>query len=281
MIVVAGARGMLGRELLGLPGEGARGLTRDEMDITSVDSVKKAIAALRPSVVVNAIAYSNVDGCETDRDTAFRVNGEGVKNLAAATAEIGAKLVHISSDYVFDGAKGSPYLEDDPVNPLSVYGESKLAGEENARFNPDHIIIRTQWLYGRHGNNFVETMLRLAKEKEELGVVDDQVGSPTWTFDLSFAIRALIDRGCRGTYHAVNSGSCSWFDFAGSIFAEKGIAIRLKPIASDELGRPARRPLFSVLDCGKLLKDTGVRLEDWRDALHKYFETKEDDNGKG
>jgi len=281
VIVVAGARGMLGRELLGLPGEGARGLTRDEMDITSVDSVKKTIAALRPSVVVNAIAYSNVDGCETDRDTAFRVNGEGVKNLAAATAEIGAKLVHISSDYVFDGAKGSPYLEDDPVNPLSVYGESKLAGEENARFNPDHIIIRTQWLYGRHGNNFVETMLRLAKEKEELGVVDDQVGSPTWTFDLSFAIRALIDRGCRGTYHAVNSGSCSWFDFAGSIFAEKGIAIRLKPIASDELGRPARRPLFSVLDCGKLLKDTGVRLEDWRDALHKYFETKEDDNGKG
>jgi len=281
VIVVAGARGMLGRELLGLPGEGARGLTRDEMDITSVDSVKKTIAALRPSVVVNAIAYSNVDGCETDRDTAFRVNGEGVKNLAAATAEIGAKLVHISSDYVFDGAKGSPYLEDDPVNPLSVYGESKLAGEENARFNPDHIIIRTQWLYGRHGNNFVETMLRLAKEKEELGVVDDQVGSPTWTFDLSFAIRALIDRGCRGTYHAVNSGSCSWFDFAGSIFAEKGTDIRLKPITSIELGRPARRPLFSVLDCGKLLKDTGVRLEDWRDALHKYFETKEDDNGKG
>ncbi len=281
MIVVAGARGMLGRELLGLLGEGARGLTRDEMDITSLDSARKAMASLRPSVVVNTIAYTNVDGCETSRDTAFRVNGEGVKHLAAATADIGAKLVHISSDYVFDGTKGSPYLEDDPVNPLSVYGESKLAGEENARFNPDHIIIRTQWLYGRHGNNFVDTMLRLAKEKEELGVVDDQVGSPTWTFDLSLAIRSLIDSGCRGTYHAVNSGSCTWFDFAGSIFAEKGITIRLKPITSDELGRPARRPLFSVLDCGKLLRDTGMRLENWHDALHKYIETKEDYNGKG
>lgn len=281
MIVVAGGRGMLGRELLGLLGEGTRGLTRDDMDITSLDSVRKAIASLRPSIVVNTIAYTNVDGCETNRDTAFRVNGEGVKNLAAVTSEIGAKLVHISSDYVFDGAKGSPYLEDDPVNPLSVYGESKLAGEENARLNPDHIIIRTQWLYGRHGNNFVETMLRLANEKEELGVVDDQVGSPTWTFDLSLAIRALIDSGCRGTYHAVNSGSCSWFDFAGSIFAEKAITIRLKPITSDDLGRPARRPLYSVLDCGKLLRDTGMRLEDWHDALHKYLETKEDYNGKG
>ncbi len=281
MIVVAGARGMLGRDLIGLLGEGARGLTRAEMDITSMDSVSKAIVSLRPAVVVNTIAYTNVDGCESNRELAFRVNGEGVKNLAAVTADIGAKLVHISSDYVFDGSKGSPYLEDDSVNPLSVYGESKLAGEENARLNPDNIVIRTQWLYGRHGNNFVETMLRLASEKEELGVVDDQVGSPTWTFDLSLAITALIDNGCRGTYHAVNSGNCSWFDFAGSIFAEKGINIRLNPITSAELGRPARRPLFSVLDCGKLLKDTGMRLEKWRDALHKYLGTKEDHNGKG
>ncbi len=275
MIVVAGARGMLGRELLGLLGKAARGLTRKDMDITSFDSVKKAISSLRPTIVVNTIAYTNVDGCESNRKLAFHVNGEGVKILAEATAEVGAKLVHISSDYVFDGAKGSPYREDEPVNPLSVYGKSKLAGEENARLNPDHIIIRTQWLYGRHGNNFVETMLRLAGEKEELGVVNDQVGSPTWTFDLSLAIKALIDNGCRGTYHAVNSGSCSWFDFAEAIFAEKGVTIRLKPITSAELDRPARRPLFSVLDCGKLLRDTGMRLENWHDALHKYFETKE------
>jgi dTDP-4-dehydrorhamnose reductase len=281
MIVVAGARGMLGRELLGLLGSAATGLTRDEMDITSLDSVRNTISSLGPAVVINTMAYTNVDGCESNRELAFRVNGEGVKNLAAATAETGAKLVHISSDYVFDGTKGRPYQEDDPVNPLSVYGESKLAGEENARLNPDHIIIRTQWLYGRYGKNFVETMLRLAGDKEELRVVDDQVGSPTWTFDLSFAINALIDNGCVGTYHAVNSGSCSWFDFAASIFAEKGVTIRLKPITSAELDRPARRPLFSVLDCGKLLRDTGIQLEEWRGALKKYLKTKEDDNGKG
>ncbi len=281
MIAVAGARGMLGRELLGMLGGTATGLTRDEMDITSLDSVRKAMMSLRPAVVVNTIAYTNVDGCESNRQQAFRVNGEGVKNLAAATAEIGARLVHISSDYVFDGKKGTPYLEDDPVNPLSIYGESKLAGEENARLNPDHLIIRTQWLYGRHGKNFVETMLRLATEKDELSVVDDQIGSPTWTFDLSLAIKALVEKGCIGTYHAVNSGTCSWFDFAGAIFAERGVTIHLGPIISAELDRPARRPLFSVLDCGKLLRDTGMRMEDWRDALHKYLKAKEAENGKG
>ena len=281
MIAVAGARGMLGRELLGMLGGTATGLTRDEMDITSLDSVRKAMMSLRPAVVVNTIAYTNVDGCESNRQQAFRVNGEGVKNLAAATAEIGARLVHISSDYVFDGKKESPYLEDDPVNPLSVYGESKLAGEESARLNPDHLIIRTQWLYGLHGKNFVETMLRLSAEKEELAVVDDQVGSPTWTFDLSLAVKALIDNGSTGTYHAVNSGRCSWFDFAAAIFAEKGITTRLKRISSAELDRPARRPQFSVLDCGKLLRDAGMQMEDWRDALRKYLNAKEGDHGKG
>ncbi|HKZ16812.1 MAG TPA: NAD(P)-dependent oxidoreductase, partial [Geobacteraceae bacterium] len=162
----------------------------------------------------------------------------------------------------------------------SVYGKSKLAGEENARLNPDHLIIRTQWLYGRHGNNFVETMLRLAKEKEELGVVDDQVGSPTWTVDLCLAVKALLDRNCRGTYHAVNSDSCSWFDFAAAIFAEQGTTVRLKPITTTELGRPAPRPLFSVLDCGKLLTDTGVQLENWRQALTKYLKIRGVEHGE-
>ncbi|HKZ16516.1 MAG TPA: dTDP-4-dehydrorhamnose reductase, partial [Geobacteraceae bacterium] len=256
MILVVGAQGMLGREMLDMLGDEARGLNRDEMEITSFESVRRAVATLKPAVVINSIAYTDVDGSESNSELAFGVNGDGVKNLAAVTADIGAKLVHISSDYVFDGKKGSPYLEEDQVNPMSVYGKSKLAGEENARLNPDHLIIRTQWLYGRHGNNFVETMLRLAKEKEELGVVDDQVGSPTWTVDLCLAVKALLDRNCRGTYHAVNGGSCSWFDFAGAIFAEQGTTVRLKPITTTELGRPAPRPLFSVLDCGKLLTDT-------------------------
>jgi dTDP-4-dehydrorhamnose reductase len=274
MILVAGARGMLGRDLLGMLGDMARGLTRDDMDITSQDSVRRTVLSLKPSVVINATAYTDVDGSENNSELAFRVNGDGVKNLAAVTADIGAKLVHISSDYVFDGSKGGPYLEQDQVGPISVYGKSKLAGEENARLNPNHLIIRTQWLYGRHGKNFVETMLRLAKEKEELGVVNDQVGSPTWTVDLCLAVKALLDGNCRGTYHAVNSGSCSWYDFAEAIFAEKGISIRLKPITTTELGRPAPRPLFSVLDCGKLLTDTGVQLENWREALKKYLESR-------
>jgi dTDP-4-dehydrorhamnose reductase len=281
MIVVAGARGMLGRELLDSLGAGARGLTRADMDITSPDSVRKVLLTLKPSVVINAIAYTKVDDCESNADLAFLVNGEGVKNLAEITAGIGAKLVQISTDYVFDGTKGSPYLENDPINPLSIYGKSKLAGEEFARGNPDHLVVRTQWLYGLHGGNFVETMLRLAGEKDELSVVNDQTGAPTWTSDLCLAVRALLDNGCRGTYHAVNSGNCSWFDFAEAIFKEKGCKIKVKPISSDQLDRPAPRPAYSVLDCGRLTADTGLEMEHWQDALRKYLEKRNEDNGNG
>lgn len=270
---------MLGRELLGILDGSARGLARQDMDITDRESVQRVLLTLKPAVVVNAIAFTDVDGCESNRELAFRINGDGVRSLAESSARIGAKLVHISSDYVFDGIKGKPYLEEDPVNPLSVYGKSKLAGEENARINPDHLIIRTQWLYGLHGKNFVETMLRLAKERKELSVVDDQIGSPTWTVDLALAVKALIDRDCRGTYHAVNSGSCSWHDFADAIFAEEGIGIQLSPMTSAKLDRPAPRPLFSVLDCGKMAKDTGMQLENWRDALRKYLKARKGDHG--
>ena len=275
MILVAGSKGMLGHDLLTLFGENARGVRREDMDITSPAAVRRVLLALKPRIVINAMAYTDVDGSEKLPEPAFRVNGEGVKHLAEVTAEIGAKLVHVSTDYVFDGTKGSPYLEEDPTNPLSIYGKSKLAGEENARLNPDHLVVRTQWLYGLHGRNFVETMLRLAKEKQELDIVNDQIGSPTWTVSLARAIKALIDNDCRGFYHAVNSGSCTWFDFAGAIFAEKGINIKLRPIASRELGRPAPRPLFSVLDCGKLLRDTGLNMEGWRDALIKYLKERD------
>jgi dTDP-4-dehydrorhamnose reductase len=279
MILVAGARGMLGRELLDMLDGTARGLTHDEMEITSVESVRKVLLTIKPAVVINTIAYTDVDGCENNSELAFRVNGEGVKNLAEASAEIGAKLVHISTDYVFDGTKGSPYKEEDPVNPLSVYGKSKLAGEQYARLNPDHLIVRTQWLFGRHGKNFVETMLRLAGEKDELAVVNDQTGSPTWTADLCLAVRVLLENDCRGTYHAVNSGHCSWFDFAGAIFAESGSGVRVKPLSSTQLDRPAPRPLYSVLDCGRLTADTGLDMEHWREALRKYLKSRKDDHG--
>jgi len=271
MIVVAGARGMLGHDLLELYDSDARGVYHDEMDITSAVSVEKVLKELRPKVLINAVAYTDVDGCETNQERAFQVNGDGVLNLARITAEIGTKLVQVSTDYVFDGSKGTPWLEDDQVNPLSVYGRSKLAGEESARFNPDHLIVRTQWLYGLHGKNFVETMLRIGKEKDEIGVVHDQIGSPTWTVDLSRAIRALISDDCRGTYHVANAGSCSWCEFAAAIFAESGYKTVVKPITTSELDRPAPRPLYSVLDCGKLQRDTGFVPEEWREALKKYL----------
>ncbi|HEX9078644.1 MAG TPA: dTDP-4-dehydrorhamnose reductase [Desulfuromonadaceae bacterium] len=272
MILVVGANGMLGRDLMTLLGSRARGVDIGDIDITDLESTERVVRAVHPSVVVNCAAYTDVDGCETNTETAMQVNGEGVGHLAMATRTIGARLVQISTDYVFDGAKGSPYLEDDLPCPLNVYGESKLAGEMNAVFNPEHLIVRTQWLYGRHGKNFVETMLRLAGEKGEVTVVDDQVGSPTWTVDLARAIVALIERGCTGTYHAASADFCSWNGFARAIFQESGMDVPVHGMTTDQLDRPARRPLYSTLDCAKLERDTGFRPQSWRDALKAYLE---------
>lgn len=271
MILVVGANGMLGRDLMPLLGDRGRGVDIDGIDITSLESVERVLTAVRPSVVINCAAYTDVDGCESNRETAMQVNGEGVAHLAMASRMIGARLVQISSDYVFDGSKGTPYLEDDAPNPLSVYGESKLAGEMNAVVNPDHLIVRTQWLYGLHGKNFVETMLRLGSERDEISVVNDQVGSPTWTVDLAHAIVALLEKGCRGVYHAANDGYCSWNDFARAIFQEAGLSVKVTAMTTEQLNRPARRPLHSTLDCGKLARDGDYRPQPWRDALRSYL----------
>ena len=271
MILVVGANGMLGRDLMALLGEGARGIDIDDIDITSLESTERVVTALRPSVVINCAAYTDVDGCETNKETAMQVNCEGVAHLALVTRGIGAKLVQVSTDYIFDGCKGSPYLEDDAPHPLSIYGESKLAGEMNVAFNPDHLIVRTQWLYGVHGKNFVETMLRLAEKKDELSVVDDQIGSPTWTVDLSEAIIALIDKGCHGVYHAANAEICSWNGFARAIFEEAGLIVKVNSMTTEQLNRPARRPLYSTLDCSKLVQDSGFQPQPWREALKAYL----------
>jgi dTDP-4-dehydrorhamnose reductase len=272
MILVVGSKGMLGHDLMQVLSGDVRGVDIEEIDITSFESTRRVLLTLKPRVVVNAAAYTDVDGCECNRELAMQVNGEWVAHLALAVREIGAKLVQISTDYVFDGKKESPWLENDSTAPLSVYGESKLAGELNARLVEDHLIVRTQWLYGHNGKNFVETMLRLGGEKKELAVVDDQSGSPTWTGDLSLALKALIDRGCRGTYHVANAGCCSWNEFARAIFSEAGLDVTVTPMSTMELGRPATRPLYSVLDCSKLIEDTGFRPEPWRDALRKYLQ---------
>jgi len=275
MILIVGSKGMLGQELMGLLGSAARGVDVGEIDITDLESVQRVLLTLKPRVVVNAAAYTDVDGCETQAELALQVNGEGVAHLAMISREIGAKLVQVSTDYVFNGGKGSPYQEDDAPAPLSIYGESKLAGEMNAKFNPDHLIVRTQWLYGHAGKNFVETMLKLAGERSELTVVDDQIGSPTWTRDLALAIQALIEKGCRGTYHAANAGFVSWNGFAKEIFRLAGIEVAVSPMSTAQLGRPAARPLYSTLDCGKLVQDTGFAPEPWQEALKRYMELRE------
>jgi dTDP-4-dehydrorhamnose reductase len=271
VILVVGAKGMLGQDLLEILGNRGQGLDIADIDITSLESVLKVLGELKPEVVINCAAYTDVDGCESNIETAMTVNGEGAAHLAFACREIGALLVQISTDYIFDGGKGTPYVEDDAPHPLSIYGESKLAGEMNAAFSPDYLIVRTQWLYGLHGKNFVETMLRLGAEKDQLTVVDDQIGSPTWTVDLSRAIIALIDKGCRGIYHAANSEYCSWNDFAKAIFDEAGLSVMVKPMTTGELNRPANRPLYSTLECGKLIRDTGFQPQSWRTALREYL----------
>lgn len=268
---MVGANGMLGCDLTALLGDRGHGVDIADIDITSPESVLKVIGALKPEVVINCAAYTDVDGCESNIETAMAVNGEGVAYLAMACRDLGALLVQVSTDYVFDGGKGTPYVEDDAPCPLSVYGESKLAGEMNAASCPEYLIVRTQWLYGLHGKNFVETMLRLGAEKDELTVVDDQIGSPTWTVDLARAIIALIDSGCRGIYHAANSEYCSWNGFAQAIFEEAGLHVSVRPMTTTELNRPARRPLYSTLECSKLTGDTGFRPQAWRNALQEYL----------
>lgn len=271
MILVVGCNGMLGCDLMAVLGDRAQGVDIGEIDITSMESVMEVMHSAKPQVVINCAAYTDVDGCESNVERAMEVNGEGVGYLALACREIGALLVQVSTDYIFDGSKDVPYVEDDAPNPLSVYGESKLAGEMNAAFCHDFLIVRTQWLYGLHGKNFVETMLRLADGKEELSVVDDQSGSPTWTVDLAGAIVALIDKDCRGIYHAVNAEHCSWKVFAEAIFEETGLSVSVRPITTKDLNRPAKRPLLSALDCNKLEVDTGIRMQTWKAALQEYL----------
>ena len=247
----------------------------DEFDITDVGSIASALDARRPEVVVNCSAYTNVDGCESHEADALAVNGTGAGLLAQACASRDIPLVHVSTDYVFDGTIPAPgcYAEVDATNPLSAYGRTKLAGEEGIRAAGDaHWIVRTQWLYGLNGPNFVETMLRLGAERDLLTVVDDQVGSPTSTHDLAPMLwKVALERPAFGTYHAVNAGSCSWYDFAREIFRQAGVEIRVDPMDSSKLDRPAPRPARSVLSTDKLCAALGLDIPVWQDALRRYL----------
>ena len=273
-IALIGAAGMLGRDVMDVMAahHPMHPYPKAALDITDADQVVQAMEKLQPDAVINCAAFTNVDGCETAPDTAMRVNGDGAKNLAVAADKVGARLLHISTDYVFDGTAKVPYVESDPVAPVTEYGKSKLAGEEAVRGACDrHFIMRTAWLYGAHGNNFVATMLKLAAEKDQLTVVDDQVGSPTWTRDLAQAIRQLIETDAFGTYHATNGGQCSWYGFAREIFRLGGVATKVLPVTSDQFPRPAKRPAFSALNTGALTA-LGITLRPWEEALAAFLQ---------
>ena len=257
-ILILGANGMLGRDLATVF-PGARLCAHKDLDITDEAAVRAYILDAKPDLVINAAAYTNVDGCEDDRETAFAVNGDAPGYIAAACREVGARLVHYSTDYVFDGSK-TEYVESDEPNPINVYGASKLRGEQNiARCMDDYRIIRTSWLFGRHGKNFVETIRQLSRTNETVRVVTDQVGKPTYTVDLARKTAEIIE--CPpGIYHVTNDGVCSWYEFA------RAFAPNVVPCTSDEFPRKARRPAYSVLVTTKTSP-----MRPWKKALEDYL----------
>jgi len=278
-VVVLGGRGMLGRDLVcALRADSAFGRVEvadlPEVDITQPDALAEYVGSVRPALVVNCAAYTDVDGCERNPERAHVVNAVGAANVAVAAAAAGAHLVHISTDFVFDGLKGESYVEDDPPAPLSVYGRSKLEGERLvAAAGGRWTVVRTAWLYGRHGDNFVDTVLRRAQEGRELMGVIDQVGSPTWTRDLALALIAVVKRGARGFLHAANEGLCSRYEQMRHILDCAGVKIEVRPVDSSAFPRPARVPANSALSSAKLRAVTGHAMRHWRDALREYVQS--------
>ena len=247
--------------------------TSKTLDITDKSHVIEFISENRPDIVINSAAYTNVDGCEENQETAYSINGDGVRNLALACSEVDCPLVHISTDYVFNGENTRPWVEDDEIGPISIYGKSKLKGEEAILEILDKFfIIRTAWLYGINGGNFPKTMLELAKSHSEITVVYDEVGTPTYTPDLAEAISKLIETDYYGIYHITNSGSCSWCEFARYIFEVAGKDVKVIPVTASEFARPAPRPHYSVLENKKWIDNGFEPLRSYKDASKEYIE---------
>jgi dTDP-4-dehydrorhamnose reductase len=289
-LLIVGCNGMLAQKIVSLapPEYSVEGVDLPDFDITNQAQVEMVVNAMCPDVIINCAAYTDVDGCETEQALADQVNGTAVGFLAEAAKNVDAVLVHISTDYVFDGDKRTPYKEEDTVNPQSAYGRSKLLGEREILSSglDKFFILRTSWLYGPGGSNFVETIVRLAKERTELGIVADQVGSPTYTGDLADAVYALLKAASSpqhpapslyGTYHFSNSGECSWYDFAIEIVklaklnGEPLKVVNIKPISTEDYPLPAKRPAFSVFSKEKYLKATSLGLPAWEESLTNYF----------
>ncbi|MGI8945879.1 MAG: dTDP-4-dehydrorhamnose reductase [Thermoleophilaceae bacterium] len=271
-LIVCGAAGMLGQDVVRaaeLADHEVLALDRRALDVTDPDAIAPLFERERPDSVVNCAAYTDVDGAEREPDTALRVNAGGARNVAGAAARVGASVLYVSTDYVFDGTKGEAYVESDEPRPLGSYGASKLAGEvETAAVNPNHQVVRTSWLFGTAGRNFVETMIELGSSRREVTVVCDQVGSPTYTAHLAEAIVRLSAGESYGLHHTAAAGECSWYDFAVAIFNRAGLACDVLSTTTAELGRPAPRPEHSVLSTER---GDGVHLPDWRTGLDDYI----------
>lgn len=286
-VLITGSNGQLGSEIKQIAGKFPElefAFTDvAELDITNPDKVSAFFEVFRPEFLVNCAAYTAVDKAETDLETAALLNATAVGILAAETAKVKSKIIHVSTDYVFDGKGPRPYKEDNMVDPQSAYGRTKLEGEvECLRNNNASMIIRTSWLYSAFGNNFVKTMLRLGSERAEIGVIADQIGSPTNAADLALAILTIISSDINrtksfipGIYHYSNEGVASWYDFTKAIFEIAEINCFVKPIASEDFPSPVQRPAYSVMDKSKIKLTFGLQIPYWRDSLKSYFQTKE------
>ncbi|WP_018887673.1 dTDP-4-dehydrorhamnose reductase [Paenibacillus massiliensis] len=280
-VMVTGAAGQLGTDAVRIfreQGHEVLASDRAQLDITDQQQTLDAVTAFKPDAIVHCAAYTAVDAAETDVDGAYRVNAVGTRNLAVAAEQVGAKLIYISTDYVFDGQSEQPYHEYDNTNPQSIYGKSKRAGEVHAQtLSSRYFIVRTSWVYGLHGNNFVKTMLKLGQEKPSLQVVHDQKGSPTYTVDLVHFLSELMLTEKYGIYHASGSGACTWYEFTQAIFEEArdimGLTIQaeLHPCTTDQFPRPAHRPANSVMEHLSIRTNGFSDLRPWREALKDFL----------
>jgi dTDP-4-dehydrorhamnose reductase len=274
-VLIIGSEGMLGHDLVDILSRENEVKTTNinTLDITNINKTIETVKEVNPDVVVHAAAFTNVDGSETNPDMAYKVNALGTRNVAVACKEADSAMVYICTDYVFDGLKGTSYYEYDQTNPLSVYGKTKHIGEIFIRdILNKFYIVRSSWLYGIHGPNFITTMLNLAENNKQINVVNDQIGSPTYTVDLSKAIAKLIKKPAFGIYHITNSDSCSWYEFAREIFEIAGIDVELVPVTTEEFPRPAPRPKYSVLENYNWKLEGFPEIQSYKTAMRQYME---------
>ncbi|MDB8559585.1 dTDP-4-dehydrorhamnose reductase [Turicibacter sanguinis] len=274
-VLVTGVKGQLGHDVvkdLKKRGHQPIGVDREEMDLMNNESIRHFIMDTRPEAIIHCAAYTAVDKAEEEVEVCYQVNAEAVKVIAECAKELEVKLIYISTDYVFDGTKDGEYVETDTPNPINVYGASKLKGEQYVQeLLTNYYIVRISWVFGINGNNFIKTMRRLGTERDELNIIHDQVGSPTYTADLAPLLVDMIETDKYGIYHATNEGFCSWYEFANEIFKQSGIEVKTNPITTDQYPTAAKRPMNSKMSKDKLIKNDFKIIDNWKNALNRYL----------